>query len=220
MLCVKKPACFVVVESAIQSCMPKCRGESSDLNRRRSDVFEKNTVWSCTVAIKNKVDFQRVESAYLIIIRSVRMAGKRVRKEWKEIRKESVTNFSAGPESDDMFVWSAVIMGPSDSVYQGGVFRLRIRFPPDYPFKPPKITFVTKIYHPNVNGSGGICLDVLKDQWSPALTITKVLLSISSLMTDPNPDDPLVPEIAALYQTNIQAYNDRAREWVRKYASS
>jgi len=147
------------------------------------------------------------------------MASKRVRKELREMRKDAIINCSAGPEGDDLFVWSAVIMGPQGSVYESGMFLLIIRFPPDYPFKPPKVTFKTKIYHPNVNSAGGICLDILKDQWSPALTITKVLLSISSLLTDPNPDDPLVPEIAALYRTNRVAYNKMAKDWVQKYAN-
>ena len=97
-----------------------------------------------------------------------------------------------------------MIMGPGESPYQGGVFFLDIVFPPDYPFKPPKCTFKTKVYHPNINANGGICLDILKNQWSPALTTTKVLLSISSLLSDPNPDDPLVGEIAALYKQNKQ----------------
>ena len=93
-------------------------------------------------------------------------------------------------------------MGPSASPYEGGVFFVQIHFPPDYPFKPPKVNFQTKVYHPNVNSTGSICLDILKEQWSPALTISKVLLSICSLLTDPNPDDPLVPEIAHILKTD------------------
>ena len=110
-------------------------------------------------------------------------------------------------------------MGPEDSPYQGGVFFLNIVFPPDYPFKPPKVTFTTKIYHCNINSNGSICLDILKDQWSPALTISKVLLSISSLLTDANPDDPLVPEIANLYKNNREQHDNTAREWTQRYAT-
>merc|ERR1712093_574024 len=110
------------------------------------------------------------------------------------------------------------IMGPADSPYQGGVFFLDIQFPSDYPFKPPKVAFTTKIYHCNVNSNGAICLDILKDQWSPALTISKVLLSVSSLLTDPNPQDPLVPEIAQIYKSDRAKYEATAKEWTRKYA--
>ena len=110
-------------------------------------------------------------------------------------------------------------MGPDDSPYVGGLFFLNITFPPDYPFKPPKLAFTTRIYHPNINSNGSICLDILKDQWSPALTISKVLLSISSLLTDPNPDDPLVAEIANIYKNDLAQYNANAREWTNKYAT-
>ncbi|XP_025900814.1 ubiquitin-conjugating enzyme E2 D1 isoform X1 [Nothoprocta perdicaria] len=89
-----------------------------------------------------------------------------------------------------------------DSAYQGGVFFLTVHFPTDYPFKPPKIAFTTKIYHPNINSNGSICLDILRSQWSPALTVSKVLLSICSLLCDPNPDDPLVPDIAQIYKSD------------------
>lgn len=127
---------------------------------------------------------------------------------------------SAGPVGDDLFHWQASIMGPPDSPYQGGVFFLTIHFPTDYPFKPPKVGFTTRIYHPNINSNGSICLDILRSQWSPALTISKVLLSICSMLTDPNPDDPLVPEIAKMYKTDRTRYNQLAREWTTKYAST
>ena len=145
-------------------------------------------------------------------------AIKRIQKELADLSKDPPANCSAGPSGADMFHWQATIMGPSDSPYQGGIFSLDIRFPTDYPFKPPKCIFTTKIYHPNINSNGSICLDILKDQWSPALTIGKVLLSISSLLTDPNPDDPLVPEIANIYKNNRAQYDYNAREWTKKYA--
>eukprot|EP00321_Phaeocystis_globosa_P017567 CAMPEP_0118809890 /NCGR_PEP_ID=MMETSP1162-20130426/618_1 /TAXON_ID=33656 /ORGANISM="Phaeocystis Sp, Strain CCMP2710" /LENGTH=151 /DNA_ID=CAMNT_0006739363 /DNA_START=199 /DNA_END=655 /DNA_ORIENTATION=+ len=107
-------------------------------------------------------------------------------------------------------------MGPQGSPYAGGVFFLNVKFPTDYPFKPPKVQFTTKIYHCNVNSSGAICLDILKDQWSPALTISKVLLSISSLLTDPNPNDPLVPEIAQLLLKDPKKHDLTAKEWTQK----
>ena len=109
-------------------------------------------------------------------------------------------------------------MGPTDSVYQGGIFYLTVRFPTDYPFKPPKVAFTTKIYHPNINSNGSICLDLLGSNWSPALTVSKLLLSICALLTSPNPDDPLVPDIARLYKTDRAKYNSKAQEWTRKYA--
>ena len=147
------------------------------------------------------------------------MASKRISKELADFNKDPPTNCSAGPESqNDMYTWVATIQGPSESPYEGGLFFLKIKFPPDYPFKPPKVQFTTKIYHCNINSQGNICLDILKDQWSPALTISKVLLSISSLLTDPNPKDPLVPDIANKLNANKAEHDRIAAEWVRKYA--
>ena len=144
--------------------------------------------------------------------------AQRIGKELENLKADPPANCSAGPIEDDIFHWQGTLMGPTDSPYEGGVFMMNIKFPADYTFKPPKVTFETKIYHPNINSSGGICLDILKDQWSPALTISKVLLSICSLLDDPNPDDPLVPEIADEYKNNREKYNNMARNWVAIYA--
>eukprot|EP00010_Vexillifera_abyssalis_P007259 CAMPEP_0201546010 /NCGR_PEP_ID=MMETSP0173_2-20130828/2407_1 /ASSEMBLY_ACC=CAM_ASM_000268 /TAXON_ID=218659 /ORGANISM="Vexillifera sp., Strain DIVA3 564/2" /LENGTH=147 /DNA_ID=CAMNT_0047954581 /DNA_START=64 /DNA_END=507 /DNA_ORIENTATION=+ len=146
------------------------------------------------------------------------MALRRIRKELKDIENDPPASCSAGPSTDDLFLWTATILGPDDSPYAGGVFFLNIHFPSDYPFKPPKVQFTTRIYHPNVNSNGAICLDILKENWSPALTISKVLLSICSLLTDPNPDDPLVPDIAHIYKTDRKQYDATASEWTRKFA--
>ncbi|KAF7354283.1 Fecal droplet protein [Mycena venus] len=123
---------------------------------------------------------------------------------------------SAPMTQSDCFCYST----QEESPYAGGVFFLSISFPVDYPFKPPKVSFTTKIYHPGINANGTISLGILREQWAPGLTISKVLLSIYLMLTDPNPDDPLVPDIAHLYKTDRSRYEATAREWTRKYTIS
>ena len=148
------------------------------------------------------------------------MALKRLQKELSEIQKDTPENCSAGlNNTNDLFNWDATIIGPTETPYEGGIFYLKMLFPADYPFKPPKITFNTKIYHPNINSNGDICLDILKDQWSPALSVSKILLSICSLLADPNPNDPLSPEIAALYKFNREKFIENAKEFTLRYAA-
>jgi len=143
----------------------------------------------------------------------------RLKKELEELKINPPTNCSAGIVDDDIYSWQATIMGPEGSPYEGGVFYLRIEFPNDYPFKPPKVTFITKIYHCNINSVGSICLDILKEQWSPALTIGKVLLSICSLMDDQNPNDPLMMDIANLYIQNKEQFIAIAKLETVKHAT-
>jgi len=150
---------------------------------------------------------------------SSKQAVKRIQKELAEISLDPPCNCSAGPKGDNIFEWVATIMGPSGSPYQGGIFFLDIHFGKDYPFKPPKVVFRTRIYHCNINSNGNICLDILKDNWSPALTISKVLLSICSLLSDANPYDPLVQNIAQQYLTDRKAHDKTAAEWTKKYAT-
>ena len=148
-------------------------------------------------------------------------ASKRILAEFKDLCEHPPeTGISAGMvDNKNPLHLTATIVGPTESPYAGGMFILDINIPKEYPFKPPVIRFITRIYHSNIDAnSGAICMDLLKNQWSPALTISKLLLAISSLLVDPNPDDPLSPDIADLYKTN-RAYHDiTAREWTMRYA--
>lgn len=108
--------------------------------------------------------------------------------------------------------------GPKDTPYENGIFKLKIVLPDDYPFKPPTITFVTKIYHPNIAPSGTICIDILKNAWSSALKLSSIILSLSVLLANPNPDDPLVSDIADEYITNKKMFETNAREYTKKYS--
>jgi ubiquitin-conjugating enzyme E2 D/E len=147
------------------------------------------------------------------------MLLKRLNKELNDMKQNPNTDCSAGPKGDDLKIWSATIFGPKDTPYEGGIFHLEIKFTDSYPFKPPLVKFITPIYHCNINNAGGICLDILKNNWSPALTISKLLISLCSLLSEPNPGDPLVPSIANLYKQNKSIHDANAREYTLKYAS-
>jgi ubiquitin-conjugating enzyme E2 D/E len=147
------------------------------------------------------------------------MSIRRLNKELLELEKDPPLNCSAGPINEDMFNWEATIIGPEKTPYEGGVFRLTIHFPENYPFKSPKVQFDTRIFHPNINRQGSICLDILNKSWSPVLTVSKLLLSISSLLSDPNPDDPLDVRAADIYNHSIEEFNTYAKSYTLKYAS-
>ena len=146
---------------------------------------------------------------------------KRLNRELKDIKKGCPPGITAKPvKEDDLFKWVATIKGPEGTPYEGGTFHLNIAFPTDYPFNPPKVSFKTRIYHPNVSPtSGSICLSVLsKSEYSPALSLTKLLLSISSFMIDVNATDPMNSEAGQLYLNNRKKYEDTVRAWTKQYA--
>jgi ubiquitin-conjugating enzyme E2 E len=142
---------------------------------------------------------------------------KRIQKELVEMTVDPPANCAAEPE-ESLFNWKASIAGPKQTPYQNGIFNLSIKFPEEYPFKPPIVKFKTKLYHCNVGNEGEICLDILTKSWSPALKISQVLLSICSLLSDPNPYDPLNAAVAELYLNNKEEHDKIAREWTKLYA--
>ncbi|KAI8084828.1 ubiquitin carrier protein, related [Halteromyces radiatus] len=147
------------------------------------------------------------------------MALKRIQRELNDLAKNPPPGITAGPVDEDMFHWKGSVAGPENTPYKGGTFYLDIVFSADYPFKPPKVKFITKIYHPNIDDDGSICVDLLKsDVWKPATKIHQVLDALAMLLEHPNPDDALVSSIAEAYNTNRAKYNKTAKDYVEKYA--
>jgi len=143
---------------------------------------------------------------------------KQIIKETERLVNEPVQGISATPHDDNLRYFDVTIDGPSQSPYEGGVFKLELFLPDDYPMTPPKVRFLTKIYHPNIDRLGRICLDVLKSNWSPALQIRTILLSIQALLGAPNPDDPLANDVAQAWKENQAQAIQTAQEWTQQYA--
>lgn len=143
--------------------------------------------------------------------------NKRLKNDFQKLQKEKTENILLVSCNDDMSTWEAVLKGPKDSIYENGIFLLELSFPSDYPFKPPKIRFRTPVYHPNIKPSGDICLDILSSKWSASLTVLSVLLSICSLLSDPNADDPLNSEAAGVYKKDKNLFNRTVKDWIEKY---
>ena len=146
-------------------------------------------------------------------------SARRLRKMLQRITTNPTPGISAHLKEENLYEWEAAIEGPSDSPYEGGTFLLDITFPAGYPFKPPKVTFLTKIYHCNINSKGCVGLDVLRENWSPASSARTILVSIQALLTDCYPDNALVPEIAEQYVNNREEHDRICKEWTKKYAS-
>ena len=144
----------------------------------------------------------------------------RIKKEYQDLQKEKNSNVQVKLVNNDYRHWKGRIKGPIDTCYQGGIFDVDIIIPNDYPFKPPKMKFDTKIWHPNISSvTGAICLDILKNEWTPALTIRTALISLQALMCEPVPNDPQDAVVAKQYMSDIKLFNQTAKHWVEEYAN-
>lgn len=144
---------------------------------------------------------------------------KRLNREYRHILKEPIENIEISfPDDSNLLVWEAILIGPTETPYEGGRFKIQLMFDDEYPHSPPEVKFLTKIYHPNVNNTGQICLNILRNDWKPTLSARTVLLSISSLLGSPNAEDPLDVNVATLYKRNRELFYKTAQEWTSMYA--
>ena len=147
------------------------------------------------------------------------MSNPRILKETQRLMQEPVPGIYATPKENNPRHFEVMIMGPTGTPFEGGVFHAELFLPEEYPMVPPKVLMRTKIYHPNIDRIGRICLDILKDKWSPALQIRAVLLSIQSLIAAPNLDDPLDEQIAEHWKKDLNDALKTAKDWTFQYAN-
>lgn len=152
------------------------------------------------------------------------IAVQRIKREFKEVLKSEETSknqIKVDLVDENFTELKGEIAGPPDTPYEGGRYQLEIKIPETYPFNPPKVRFITKIWHPNISSvTGAICLDILKDQWAAAMTLRTVLLSLQALMAAAEPDDPQDAVVANQYKQNPEMFKQTARLWSHVYAGA
>ncbi|EPX72483.1 ubiquitin conjugating enzyme Ubc1 [Schizosaccharomyces octosporus yFS286] len=146
--------------------------------------------------------------------------SRRIGKELADVRRDTQAGIQVWTVNEsDISRLKGMFKGPPDTAYEGGYYTIDVEIPIDYPFRPPKMKFDTKIYHPNISSqTGAICLDILKDQWSPVYTVKSALISLQSLLCTPEPSNPQDAQVAQVYIENHDQFIKTAKEWVRLYA--
>lgn len=157
---------------------------------------------------------------------------KRLSKEIEDMRKENYSEFSFDVSEDNILDWTIIIFGPDDTPYEGGMFKAKITFPEDYPYNPPQVKFISDIYHPNIydkgENKGKVCISILhvgkdeygyeheSERWKPAQSAVSVLLSIISMIADPNPDSPANVDAGKMFRDDYDQYKKIVYKCVEK----
>ncbi|GMM43654.1 E2 ubiquitin-conjugating protein [Pichia kluyveri] len=146
--------------------------------------------------------------------------AKRIAKELEDVKKDQLSGVTLEmAEDDDLSHLKGTFLGPPGTPYEGGLFEVDIKIPNEYPFKPPIMKFDTRIYHPNISSqTGAICLDILKDAWTPILTLKSSLISLQSLLQSPEPTDPQDAQVAKIYLSDPKKFAETAANWTKIYA--
>ncbi|KAJ2776324.1 Ubiquitin-conjugating enzyme E2 2 [Coemansia javaensis] len=141
---------------------------------------------------------------------------RRLMRDFKRLQSDPPEGISGAPCPDNIMMWNAVIFGPAGTPFEDGTFKLTLAFEESYPNKPPGVRFISRMFHPNVYTNGELCLDILQNRWSPTYDVAAILMSIQSLLHDPNSSSPANAEAANLYRENRKEYVRRIRETVEQ----
>jgi len=144
--------------------------------------------------------------------------SKRLQTELMQLMMNNREGISAFPDGENLFRWIGTINGPKETVYDGLMYKLSLEFPSGYPYTAPTVKFVSPCFHPNVDTSGNICLDILKEKWSALLDVRTILISIQSLLAEPNIDSPLNVKAAELWK-NQESYKKHLLEFTNSKTS-
>jgi ubiquitin-conjugating enzyme E2 G1 len=157
-----------------------------------------------------------------------------LRKQLNDLKKHPNGGFSAGLVDDDnLYKWEVVIVGPPDTVYEGGMFKATLEFPQDFPQKPPKMKFITEIWHPNIHKNGDVCISILhepgedrygyekaSERWLPVHTIETILISVISMLADPNDESPANVDAAKQWRNDFPGFKKKVAKLVQKSQDS
>ncbi|KAK0264959.1 ubiquitin conjugating enzyme Ubc7/UbcP3 [Friedmanniomyces endolithicus] len=158
------------------------------------------------------------------------VASKRLFQEYKHLTTDPPDGITAGPvNEDDLFVWEAMILGPEGTPYEGGVFPAELKFPKDYPLMPPTMRFLGSVWHPNVYPNGVVCISILhapgddpnhyeqaSERWSPIQSVEKILISVMSMIAEPNDESPANVDAARMWRERRPEFEKRVRADVRR----
>ncbi|XP_009631942.1 ubiquitin-conjugating enzyme E2 2-like isoform X1 [Nicotiana tabacum] len=143
-------------------------------------------------------------------------ARKRLMTDFKRLVHDPPLGINGAPYGNNIMLWNAVIFGPDDTPWDGGTFKLTLQFTEDYPNRPPKVYFMSRMFHPNIYADGSISLDILQNEWRPIYDVAAILISIQSLLCDPNTNSAANAEAAQLFSENKCEYNRRVHEIVEQ----
>ena len=156
-------------------------------------------------------------------------ALKKLRRELADINEKGDVPFTVGLiDEADLFKWEVLLEGPESTIYEGGIFRALLEFPQDYPNGPPRMTFTSRMWHPNIFKNGTVCISILHppvldqtnlmermdEKWRPVLGVREVVLSVISMLCSPNLDSPANIDAAVEYKSNYEAYKKKVKNLI------